>query len=381
MAVTVNVNDANIFYSPYNWKPNGSTDVETNVTGAYFILPYTGTNLTINLDNTIWGGVNANCPTVIAQIDNGSLTSKTFVNTDTTWVLPTVSAGNHTLRLWVKALNTNTTTRWAASGTRSALRITSFLVDNGAATWAGYTALTNRMVVFTDSHGEGVGADPASATGTLVTNGMMTYGHHLGRAFQAEVGVIGHGGQGYQFAQSQGIPALYLPGSAQSQSWQWYNVGNSRLSGGLFSPAPQYIVVSEGGNDAFNSIATASITASINSMAVDLRTAAPNAWIFFAIPVGRWAKTAHLNATMPDSKCTVLDLGADLATGFTTNTAGDTTAGFGSASWPSDDGLHPKTFTHGLIAARLATLMQSAMGGTASSTGIWVRPVTVGATT
>jgi hypothetical protein len=68
---TVPVSDPNWFFSPYNWYVNGAVFAETQNTGAYFKVGFTGTRASLAVDVTMLDGVPASrWPLIRSQIDD-----------------------------------------------------------------------------------------------------------------------------------------------------------------------------------------------------------------------------------------------------------------------------------------------------------------------
>src|SRR5262245_22916114 len=68
---TVPVSDPNWFFSPYNWYVNGDRFAETQNTGAYFKVGFTGTRAALAVDVAMLDGVPASqWPLIRWQIDD-----------------------------------------------------------------------------------------------------------------------------------------------------------------------------------------------------------------------------------------------------------------------------------------------------------------------
>lgn len=372
MSVTINCDDVNNVWDPYVWfkTGNGATSkMEANTPGAHFVFCFTGTSFTILFDASIYNAVAANFPKLRTYLATEfGWVEKQLLTTDAgVWTVGGLAAGNHVLHVFIKNLGTAGTTRWTQSGTRATLLITGFQVDNGASTWAGYTKFPDNLLWLTDSHGDGTSSDQLcpDAPTAQINDGSISAARFCAMGLGMEVGVVAYGGQGFRQANTLGVPAYHVPGDATKQTAFLYSVGNNRLVGGLFVPAPKIIVVSQGGNDAFNGFSDANVIASLNDNLTMLRAGAPDAWIFPLIPVGRWKRSAHLAATMPDGKCIVLDYGPELVKGFcpVANEGGDatTTWAVNLPSARSHDGAHPTAYAHAQMGAKVAALIRNAM--------------------
>ncbi len=326
---TIPVDDANWFFSPYNWRLNGSTYAQTNNTGAYFKLGFTGTSLQLSVDVSMLVSASVDSdeyPAILTSIDGGAFERYQLTSADDDIFLATgLSAGTHeALCMFVGAgLNDD---RWTTP--EMVWRITAALVDDGEASSAP-TVYDDSMVVFGDSHGEGF---EALAAGNAVANmdASQAYPHLIGRAFQCEVGVIAFAGQGYTVTGAGNVPDL-------EDAWDFYFDGESRLSGGLFDPEPTYIVSAHGTNDG------GSVAAAVEALIAAWRAAAPDATMFFLVPPG----------AVHESDLAAGVTAADDANAYTTDHEENLLA----LAW-SDSGSHPNVRGQARYAAAQIRLMQ-----------------------
>lgn len=356
---TFNMNNANIYLSPYAWLLNGSTYAETTAPGNYIKIAFSGsTTLSLNVDvSPLSGQAAANYPIIRWTVDNNPYQTYQLQSTDSQVSLNTgLSTGAHTAQIYLGS-DKDTLDRWNTPV--SVLRATGITLDSGS-TLSAPTTLPKKMLLYGDSITEGV---MATANYTATSSGiggdtpanndaMLAWPRFAALAMNAETGTLGYGGTGWSVTFAN-IPPLYTPGNDTSSSWNKYFSGQSRLVSSLLSPAPDYIVINDGENDG-----TTNIQSNVSGLLTALRAAAPNAWIFLTIPWGGNQSTnitAAFNSyqsSTPDAKCKLIDLGIE---SFFNLAVSPTNYGI--------DGVHPRQQTGGIIAAMLTQKMQSAMGG------------------
>lgn len=353
--VLVAVNDPNLFLSPYTWFVSGSTYAQTNNSGAYLRLWFSGSGaVALSVDTSVLAGAaSGNYPILEWSLDYGAFQSAQLTSGQTSVALGTVSAGSHTLFLYVKNFSTSID-RWNfTAAPYSAVRVTNVSLPNGS-TVSAMQPRSKRLLTFGDSITEG------NAVAAGVQDAFLTYSFRLAEALGAEVGVVAFISQGWQVAGAGNVPDFYTSGNDTASSWNKYWSGQSRLSGGLLSPAPDYALVLHGTNDALQSVSDATVTTQATAFLAALRTAAGGSCkIVLGVPPGRFKRSALGAATLPDARVKFIDLGQEQATGLTNTPAGNGTAA-GAAGWKSSDGLHPYQLGHGQIGARLAQAIQQA---------------------
>lgn len=272
---TVTIADADWFFSPYNWLKTGSTRAETNTPGAYFKARVSGTSCKMTLDVSHLAAVTAgNYPTIEWQIDGGAKTRVQLTSSTTQIDFGTLSDASHDLFVQlVGAWWQND--RWTTPV--QSLRVTS-LVLNGGEALSAPTLLSGRMLIFGDSHCEGY---EALTAGVSVANQDAgdAYGNLLASRFNCEYGIIGFAGQGYTAGGGGSVPDC-------EDAWDFYWSGQSRLSAGLLSPTPSYIISCHGDNDSTG----AALTTAVASCISQWRAAAPSAAIVVCVPPNRDAE-------------------------------------------------------------------------------------------
>lgn len=360
-------NAAGLFYSPYNWYRNGSSYAETVNPGAYVKFAFTGTSLTINVDVTPLSGASApaiSYPALYVSIDGGQWSTVNLTSSSSAVSLASALAGGtHYAFVGYKGAEgmngINNVDRWTTPV--QMVKVTGFTLDGSSSVSAltpsspWYPVRPKNMIEFGYSNLEGVYADYDSQH----NNAFNTAGWDLCAAFNAECGIIGFGSQSWTTTvATANVPGLRNTGARNADtSWDKYFAGQSRLTGGMFSPQPDYGWVMMGGNDA--STADATITANTRGFVNDMATAAPSTTWFMYTSYGY--NRAKLNADMGTGAVSYpgnwhfLDTGAELADG---------TSGTGTSFQTNpQDGLHGNVQTQGWAAALLVQQMESALVG------------------
>jgi len=334
---TIAIDDAALFFSPYNWRYSGSTYAQSANPGAYLKFRFTGTSLKITVDGTPLSGASiaaGNWPKIAYSIDGGAYTTAQI--TDGDMVLASgLSAGTHTVRIVLKSTR-QADDRWTTP--TNLLRITGLKIDDGASVSAPDIA-ANRMLFFGDSITEGVYV--LSAVSDMASNDATAlWLKDVADSFSAEYGAVGWGSQGWTTTGAANVPTF-------PNAWDFISSGQSRLSGGVFSPAPEKVMVVHGANDGLQGASDASVTAAVTAFLTDLRAAAPTSKIFIVIPFGgykRSAITTGFNNYGPDADAFLLDLGAPGEAIIAAN---------------STDGVHANQTAQPLLGDALIDLMPS----------------------
>lgn len=336
------INDVDVFFSPYNWYKSGSTYAQTTNPGAYIKIAFTGTSIEPIVDVsplTAASTTAADYPRFLYSVDGGAWTSRLLTSSDSTLTLAGCTGladTSHTFELVFVACGWTSEDRWTVPS--MALRITGFQLDIGKDVTPP-TTYSGRMIVYGDSHGEG---HEALAATVNVTNqdASQAFPYILGRGCECEVGVVAFAGQGYATVVGSGHNLVDLEASYGS-----YYAGQSRLSAGLFSPAPDYIIINEGTND--SGTADGTVTTSVTNTINALRAAAPSAPIFICIPPALIKETAIRSGVTGagDGNTFVIDHNTSFDSGRYYN------------------GSHMSVRAHALYAAIVANQMADALGG------------------
>lgn len=338
------VNTTNWFFSPYNWYKSSGTYAITNTPGAYCKIEFSGTSLALKVDVSALSGAGvsaSNYPTIAYSVDGAALTRYQLLSSDTSLTLATgLAAGTHTLEL-ILVGSWWSTDRWTTPV--MALKITGLALDNDASL-SSPTTYTGRMVIYGDSVAEGY---EALTHGVSVANqdAGQANGLLIARAFQCEVGVIGFAGQGFTTTGGGNVPDL-------EDSWDEYYNAQSRLSGGAFSPAPDYVISTMGQND------SSGVQTAVQNLITAWRTAAPSAKIVFCSPADL-ANASAISAGVTasgDANAFYVTTGEDLIGSWSSGA---------SLRWSNAN--HLSVRGHARYAAIIAKEIQDAVGGGSSS--------------
>jgi hypothetical protein len=256
------VNATGIYYSPSNWYKNGSTSVTTNNNGAYVKFGFTGGTLNLYCNQL------TSSQKIRYSIDNGAWQTLTVANGSSIVSLASgLGTGTHQVIIYTLG-NNYANDRWNTPV--EALCITNYEIDTSETVSAPSSLFTKKLFVFGDSIAEGV-----SANADTSTNAVDTWVKPLAFALKAEYGQIAFGGTGFTSGNGT-VPAF-------STSYGLYSAGKSRLVSGLFDVQPDYILCEHGVNGTWTSLDA------FNAW-VNLRNAAPSAYLFQMIPFGQQSK-------------------------------------------------------------------------------------------
>lgn len=367
----VPITDANILASPYVWRSDPVSLTSVNP-GSYVKLGFTGTSLKANLSAGAFTGTSLRLRAIVDNVE----TYNTAVGNGTTQItLATgLASGTHQATVWYDA-DDPTQDVWTTPV--MACVITSFTIDGGAAS-AAPPLRTKRMLVLGDSVSYGIAvlrstSHPAGDAGSLSPFVAVA------EAFDAEVGIVGFGSQGYGKTGLGNAPIVYNTSTPSLSGWLNYSSGNSRLVSSLLSPAPDYIVCYHGTADYTGSASGVNVTAGVAGLLPALRTAAPLAKIFCVVPANRQYlsyitsgfETAFTAKTLigtsgpvtawkgsSDANAFLIDLGAELSNGLDTDGGG--------ATWAAIDDIHPDAAANGRVSSCIVAGMRLALSGSSA---------------
>jgi lysophospholipase L1-like esterase len=363
----IDADDADVFFSPWAWRPSGSgatAKKTTATTGNYLKTVFTGDTASLLVDTSGYGGlatIHTKNPVIKYSIDGAPFVSRHVYSSDMATGIPLkgiTGTGSHTLELFFAA-STSTDDDWTTPENAlivSGLRLgTSYDVSTP-------TLRPNRTLFYGDSITRGAAAAQTSssipATDTRsITDGRLAYTAATAQAMDSEYGVVAFSGQGWTVASAGNAPDF-------ESTWDEYSNGQSRLSTGLLTPEPDHIFIVQGTNDSAATDAdvtnavynTGSNTGTLKS----IRAAAGAAKMFLVVPFGQFKATAiedgfdDYQADDSDSDTFLIDLGTAASLGLTD-------ASRTGASVYSYDTLHPDQSTHGRLGAMLAAEAIQAM--------------------
>ena len=352
--------------SPYNWYSVGSSYIQSVNPGSYFKVNFSGTSVYMKVDVSAISAASViakSYPRIYYQVDGGSWQTYQLQSSDTSIPLAT-SLSDSVHNLQVIFLSSDAyTTKW--DGTMS-LKITGLTLDSGKIL-SPATLLPKKMIFFGDSITEGAWVLGNHTDLTDYSNYEMATASWIvpvASGLNAEYGNVGFGGQSWSQAWVQ-LPSL-------PNAWNYYFSTNSRLTGGLFSPAPDYVVENIGHNDP-------SLTQSIvTNWFTSLRAATgPTTKIFAVLPFTGSVNTTITNgfnayvSASSDTKAYLINLGSNGTTysatiptysydGSHPNVAGDAQLGaLVLAQIQSILLSDAKTAAHNALTVALATYTQS----------------------
>lgn len=342
--VQVAYNNASVYYSPSNWDDRGTFMSSANP-GAYAKVAFSGTSIAVKVDVSAMASASlpsGSYPIVRTVIDNVAFVDTQLTSAGNPITRSGLTAGAHTLDVYFLAADINNGDRWVTPV--NAVRITGFTLDSGASVSA-VSKRSKTALFFGDSIWEGYLAAGTVTTQPVGNNNLLTTVPAIAKAFDAEYGVIAFSGQGYQQAGNNG--AVAFPSAYAS-----YSSGRSRLVGGLFSPAPDFIFVQHGTNGT-------TTQANVQAMIANLRAAAPSARIMMIVPANGSARTQITAAVAAVASPTVnlIDIGSGYAAGI---------AAFGGgANLYSLDGLHPNPLSNAQVGAANTRVIQAVLDSAA----------------
>lgn len=340
--VEFDVDEAALFWSPYTWLSEGAGALQSNNVrvgaayawsnqrGAYLKFRATVESsgaIRLRVNTASLNGLSANgCPTLAWSVNGGAQQTELLAYSASEYEVDLatgLAAGTYEVFVWFRSIFiTQGGDEWTGPANRVQISKV-VLSENG--TLSAAARRTKDMVVFGDSITEG-DLNMSGTRGVDSQDALNTYGYFLAGALDAEVGIVGDFGQRWSWLRD---------------TWDFYSAGNSRLFGGLLSPAPDYVVINYGEN---GSTSTADVTNTLAAIAA----AAPNAEIFVLVPFSGQDRAAIAAATLPDN-ATLIDLAPpELLSG--------------RLVW-SYDGEHPDLLGHANVAGLLAKEIYDVIGG------------------
>lgn len=269
-----------------------STVAQSNCPGAYIkfrvTLATTG-DVTLNLDNAHLATVAVgDFPQVIVSRD--ALTPVvTQLSGTATQALPVAAAlgpGTYNFTVLFKSAGLSVADRWSVP--RLSVKVDSLTIPADAVL-AAPRLRNKRALIYGDSLTEGVhniGATLAPAD----QDAGYTWAHFIAAAMDAEVGIVGFGGQSFVSGGVGSVPSF-------PNAWGDYSFGRPRLVGGLLSPMPDRLVVAHGENDTTGGALPATITSTLAA----IRAAAGACPISLMVPFTGKVRSDIGAATLPSN--------------------------------------------------------------------------------
>lgn len=303
----VSITDANVYASPWNWYSDGagamgannvkagSTFIMSNNPGAYvktkLDVPSGGGTCYIEVTTAHHTGFGsaANWPTLQYTVDSGAVQTALLSSGQTQVSLGSLSAGEHTVVVWFKSIGEFGIDLWNGASPPNAVKLHGFSGPAGIVS-AAPSLRTNTALFFGDSITAGFHNLSADADNDG-QNAAYTWAQIVAVALDAEAGIVGFGGQADSVAGIGNVPVA-------TTSYALYSAGKSRLVAGLFSPAPDYIIVNWGENGVNN--------ANYTTLLANIRTAAPSAVIFLVDPFN--GNDSLASVTLPSGNSYRIDM-------------------------------------------------------------------------
>ncbi len=173
--------------------------MQATAPGAFLKFGVSGTvNLSLDIDNSTTSGFSSGSMAIVRySIDGAVFTDVQLGPSQTSLTLSSgLSTGAHAVEVYFKASSTTNGIGDVAGSSgvspTNVLRINGVVIDNGASV-AAPTLLPKRMLIFGDSitAGEHVNTDGSD-------DATQCYAPMIARALDAELGLIGYGGQGWE---------------------------------------------------------------------------------------------------------------------------------------------------------------------------------------
>lgn len=367
------LNDTNVALTPFNWRINGALWAEANYAGAGMRFAFTTSGIAPlqlfydpapNIANGLGAG---NYPVLAFSIDGGPW-QRAQVGPNVGGVLTlaaTLAAGTHLVDIRVQNLisSTSDTGRFNPSATK--LRVLGLRVDPSA-TLSAAPRRAKTLLALGDSITAGANAaGSGDVLGVYSSDADLTYARAIADTLGAELGSIGLPGQTWNVGTTR-LPALYKTGATPPDTYSYYEAGVSRLVGGKFSPAPDYLTINMGTNDG-PGIPSSEIVATLT----DLRAMCSAATVIgVIIPFGRSQATnittgfnAYRAAT-GDPNAYLVDCGNDIANKEWI----DNSSPAFNATRATPDGLHPLAQYGLAFGARAAALLASQIAARQATT-------------
>jgi len=355
---------AAMVFSPFNWVtglPNtsssGGVASRTWNPGAYFRAYVTGCTTVVIL----FGSSNT-AATFVYQVDDGLPSAPIACPSGAGYSITLPSSGAHSIT-WTLQTIPQATGRWAGT---NAVTINGIQLGSGGSA-APATQGTRLLLIYGDSISEGF----QSADGnTAVTT---SFAYHVGQACYHlggwEYGIRAASNSGLAWttpAESGGQPAAWTSGNDGASAWNKVDgsgaagaaltVGAAGSANELFMRQPSLIIEAWGTNDGLNSIASATVQATLVGLMQRLRVAAPNAVILKVVPFGGYVRGAiqAAAAQLADPKLVVFDRQSDAlmtANGYCGNLV---TGAAGSQS------IHPWSLASAMLGVAVAAAAMQA---------------------
>lgn len=337
------ISNSKYYHSPYNWSATADF-IKSNNPGAYIKAKFNNsTTLSIECsspDLNIALASSTDYPFIRYCLNQKEWLTKQITSASSIIVLANGLSASSTYELELYIDRTkNSRDRWITPV--ESVELGKILIDNGGI-FLDPSKKTKNAVIFGDSITEGQASLSASEASSV-----HTYAPLIATSLGAEYGQIGFGSQGWNRTGVGGVPFFTV-------AWDKFWNNNPRLVSGLFTPVPDFLIVTHGTNDGINSVSDDAVRISVESWLTSARVATgANCWIIIVVPFGGFKATALSDAVVSylannptDSKTKFINLGAEAAKGISAGSLG--------SSLYATDGIHPLHFSHMRIASQLS---------------------------
>lgn len=379
--VTIQVSHVNFYTSPYNFYRNGSSYVISNCPGAHLPVSFTGSDYIKVLHSlNAFSGTNLR----LRGILNGTqvyLNSVANSNTSVSIATGLSTGTTYTGVIWYDGDDSSGTNdkwntplmSWKVTGIELAAtgQMLSQTLPTDCLLWYGdsvsYGIFSNR----TTTHPSGSRASVSPAV-------------YAAKALNCRPGIVAFGSQGYGRAGISGsnVPRIVDLSTPANGAWRNYYSGQSRLTGGLLTPDPKYVVLMLGTADFTNSSGEVATEAGVAAAVDEILAGTVDSKIYVVVPPNRQylshitdgfdtAMSGHAQFSSRGEIVTyqgndsdrvfLVDLGPTLAIGLALSD--------GVETYPAIDGIHADGPTNGIVGAMVAEAILSTESGSVSSTG------------
>jgi hypothetical protein len=245
-STSIAYNNAAIYYPSGGWDDYG-TYKSTNGPGNYFKTLFTGPSFAVSLSvsHLVAASVAAGSYPVLQYRVDGSAwtrTQLTSATTSLTLASGLTGAARHLVECYFVATDT-ALSRWNAAADAgspvNSVRVTGFTLAGGQSV-SSPPLRSKFAMIYGDSIGEGY-QDVSPYDGTVPSqDATAAWPYLLAEALGCEYATACYAAQGYGGAGSA-VPV--------GTAWPLYSAGRSRLSGGLFPVAPDYLISGHGSNE------------------------------------------------------------------------------------------------------------------------------------
>jgi len=343
------VNDANWYFTEWNWHVESSAFAEAVNPGAYFKIKVENAgNVQLLLDFKGVQYPTRNLVTLQWTVDEGVVQEATLPISGSPLQLFSGPKRAHSIHLWMNSRNSyQSWIPWEF------VRITGLQVDDDASLSAP-TLRPNRLIHYGDSISEGwnIKGNPTDGDSRIKADSACdTWMWHTSASLDAEISLIAWAGQGYTKGGNGGTPLLWTKnGDSHNNAWAWINSRYKRE----FTKCPQIVTNNHGTNDMSNSTF---VPASVTGWLGDFQKACPNTRVIMIPPLGG-ALFNEISKGVAVYKQSVTASLASNVQVLTLNSLAKKGFWVGNG-WATPDGVHPNIQKNAQLAAIVSGAISS----------------------